>query len=166
MSPPTLSPIGPKKKFSQFLGSNFGVYPKKSPKSPFGPQREFRHVWGVKIGVLTRAKSIFDVFRPTRGPLGPQNSKNTQKRAIFGSILALARQDPERFRVFFAYSCSHRAYGSNGVSHTPNLAWRAELWAPKVGSTWILDQKDPKNQFSGPKWHFFLELTPAISRSP
>ena len=36
------------------------------------------------------------------------------------------------------YSCSHRAYLSNGVSHAPNLAPDAEIFGSKVGPVGIL----------------------------
>ena len=136
-----------------------GVWPdfwKKARFSPFRPQREFRHVWGVKIGVFGHGESIFEVFRPTRGPLGPQNSKNTQKRAIFFSYLALARQDPGWFRVFIAYSCSHREYRSNGVSHSPNPGLEPPpKWAPKLGGGEFWTKKTPKINYRAQNGTFF-----------
>ena len=140
-----------------------GVWPdfwKKARFSPFRPQREFRHVWGVKIGVFGHGESIFEVFRPTRGPLGPQNSKNTQKRAIFFSYLALARQDPGWFRVFIAYSCSHREYRSNGVSHSPNPGLEPP---PNGPQSWVgvnFGPKRPQKSIIGPKMALFFRVDP------
>ena len=84
-----------------FLGSfskNFGpLEDSKSNCSPFRPQREFKHVWGVKIGVIGRCESIFEVSRPPRRHLV---AKKCKKHVIF-SILTLIFQGTKGDPVFF-----------------------------------------------------------------
>ena len=64
--------------------------------------------------------------------MGPK-VKKWRFSELFFSILALALHQPCRVRHFFAYSCSHRPYGSNGVSHDPNPAREKSLGGPEVG---------------------------------
>ena len=63
--------------------------------------------------------------------MGPK-VKKWRFSELFFSILALALHQPCRVRHFFAYSCSHRPYGSNGVSHDPNPAREKSLGGPEV----------------------------------
>ena len=80
-------------------------------------------------------------FPPSFGPFGPkmvekwaQKVKNRLKKSTFFlRYWALARSNPGRDLLLTAYSCSHRAYGSNGVSHSPNPAGGWEKTGPKVG---------------------------------
>ena len=80
-------------------------------------------------------------FPPSFGPFGPkmaekwaQKVKNRLKKSTFFlRYWALARSNPGRDLLLTAYSCSHRAYGSNGVSHSPNPAGGWEKMGPKVG---------------------------------
>ena len=59
--------------------------------------------------------------------------KNPKKIGVFFTYLALARSNPERDLLLTAYSCSHQAYSSNGVSYSPNPAGGWEKMGPKVG---------------------------------
>ena len=129
--PPNLAGESPLKWPQSWVGVNFG--PKRPQKSIIGPKMAlfFRvdpRDFTVPLGY--RMPHVHLKFEPNP----PKNAREMAKKPFFlwffFSYLALARQEPMRLQVFIAYSCSHRAYGSNGVSHAPNLAQEPPLkWA-------------------------------------
>ena len=117
------------------MGVNFG--PKRPQKSIIGPKMAL--FWGVDPRYFTVPLGycmphVHLKFEPNP----PKNAREMAKKRFFlwffFSYLALARQEPLRIQVFFAYSCSHRAYGSNGVSHAPNLVGEPPLKWPQTWS--------------------------------
>ena len=85
------------------------------------------------------------------------------KLTLFFSYWALALHQPPRDRVFLTYSCSHRPYGSNGVSYPPNPDREPPLKWPQ---SWSERDFEPFWGHFGPKISTGPTLGPIFSQPP
>ena len=85
------------------------------------------------------------LFGPKIAEKLPYLAKKPHFRAIFLRFELLLPNLVGRIRDCSPYSCSHRAYGSNGVSHSPNLAREPPLKWPKSWPVVILARFFTKN---------------------
>ena len=123
------------------FGGGLARFLKKSPIFTVSPPE------GVQTCVRGKNRGFwawgvhFWGFQTHPGPPWAPKFQKYPKTGHFFQYFGSSSSGTRRIQVFFAYSCSHRPYGSNGVSHAPNPAGGWEKMGPKVGPVEIFGVK-------------------------